>query len=314
MKENIILSGDNMDFRQLETFVEVVKLKSFSKAAEKLFLTQPTITSHIQNLENELGTILINRSGKKITPTGAGDLLYKHSLSIINMRDMAKFELGMYKGKIQGHLNISSSSIPRQYVLPNILQSFLRKYPDITFSIKDNDSGNVIENILSGKNDFGIVGAKFHSSNLEYIKLIEDELVIVTPNNNKYKHDNNSSFNAKRLFEENIILREKGSGTRLLFEKTLKKYNIDFNKLNVVACIKDTETIKRFIELGVGISIISSRAVQREIDMNLFKTFKLVDLPLKRNFYFVYHRNRHLSPLGQTFKDYVVNYINNKKI
>lgn len=304
-----------MDFRQLETFVEVVKLNSFSKAAEKLFLTQPTITSHIQNLENELGTILINRMGKKITTTDAGKLLYKHAVNIINMRNTAEFDLGVYKGKIQGHLDISSSSIPRQYVLPYILKEFTHKYPDITFSISDNDSRNVIENILSGVSDFGIVGARFHSNHLDYIDLMEDELVIVTPNDDNYKWKVNSKLDLESIRQDNIILREKGSGTRLLFEKSLKDQGIDLNKLNVIACIRDTETIKKFIELKLGISVISKRAVEREVEMGLFNTYSIKNLALKRRFYFVYHKNRHLSPLGQTFKDFVLDYISkNKKI
>ncbi|WP_425446553.1 selenium metabolism-associated LysR family transcriptional regulator [Dethiothermospora halolimnae] len=298
-----------MDFRQLETFVEVVKLKSFSKAAQNLFLTQPTITSHIQNLENEVGTILLNRLGKKITPTNAGEILYKHALNIINMRDMAQFDLGVYKGKIEGHLQISSSSIPRQYVLPNILKDFIKKYPNISFSIGDNDSRNVIENILNGKSDFGIVGAKYNSSQLEYIDLIKDELVIVTPNNNSYPLENGAIVPIEWLMNQKIILREKGSGTRLLFEKALKKNKVSKEDLNILSFIKDTETIKQFIELGIGISIISKRAIKRELELGIVKYYKLKNCDLIRNFYFVYHKKRQLSPLGQTFKDFVIEYI-----
>jgi len=97
-----------MDFRQLETFIEVANLKSFSRAAEKLYITQPTVTNHIQNLEKELGTILINRSGKNISLTEAGDLLYKYAINIVNSCEMAKFDLAAHKGRIQGHLNTRS--------------------------------------------------------------------------------------------------------------------------------------------------------------------------------------------------------------
>lgn len=298
-----------MDFKQLETFVQVVNLESFSKAAEKLFLTQPTITSHIQNLECELDTLLINRSGKNISTTEAGKLLYKHALNIINLRDTAKFDLGLYKGKIQGHLEISSSSIPRQYVLPYIIKEFTKKYPDITLSIKDNDSKNVLEDLITGYNDFGIVGAKFESTNLEYIELLEDELVIITPHNKNIYLNEDMSLNIEFLTQEKIILREKGSGTRLLFENSIKSAGINFNNLNIAACINDTETIKKFVELDLGISIISKRAVEREIRLGTLKSYKIKNLDLKRKFYFVYHKNRHLSPLGQTFKSFVIDYI-----
>lgn len=302
-------SGDEMDFRQLETFVEVVNLESFSKAAAKLFLTQPTITSHIQNLEHELGTLLINRSSKNISPTDAGKLLYKHALNIINLRDTAEFDLGLFKGKIQGNLEISSSSIPRQYLLPHIIKEFTEEYPDITLSINDNDSKNVVEDIIAGLNDFGIVGAKFQSPKLEYIDLLEDELVIITPNNKNYSFDTNTTLDLTFLMKEKIILREEGSGTRLLFEDSIKAAGYNFDKLNIVSCIKDTETIKKFVELGLGISIISKRAVDREVTLGVLKSYSIKDLNLKRKFYFVYHKNRILSPLGQAFKSFVIDYI-----
>lgn len=298
-----------LDFRQLETFIQVVKLKSFSKAAQKLYLTQPTVTSHIQNLENELGTILLNRSGKCVTPTGAGNLLYKYALNIVNMRNMAQFDLGVYQGKIQGHLEISISSIPRHYVLPFLLKDFTNKYPDVTFSITDYDSKNVIDSIIEGDTDFGIIGAKFNSPHLEYIKLIDDNLYIITPNTSDYPWDNYTELDADFLLNEKLILREKGSGTRHLIETQFKENNVDFDSLKVIAYIDDTDAIKRFVELGVGISFTSERAVKREIEMGLLKPFSLKGFELKRTFYFVYHKKRQLSPLSKTFKDFVVEYI-----
>src|SRR5690606_9094478 len=182
-----------MDFRQLETFVEVAKLKSFSKAAEKLYITQPTVTNHIQNLEKELGTLLINRLGKTITLTHAGNILYSYAINILNTCDKAKFELATYKGKIQGHINIYSSSVPRNYLLPKIINSFLNIYPDVTFSIGHGDSKRVIRSILDGETDFGILGAKYSSNNLKYLNLMDDELILITHNTDGFPYDNFTS-------------------------------------------------------------------------------------------------------------------------
>lgn len=307
----VIERGETVDFKQLETFIEVVKLKSFSKAAQRLFLTQPTITSHIQNLENELDTVLLNRSGKCITPTDAGKLLYKHALNIINMRNTAEFDLGVYNGRIQGHLDISSSSVPRQYVLPHILKDFTSKYPDVTFSLTDNDSKKVAENIIDGITDFGIIGAKFYSSQLEYINLIEDRLYAIAPNNSKYPWKEYSVLDKDFLSNENLILREKGSGSRHLLEKEFKENGIDIESLNIISYIEDTETIKKFVELGIGISFISERAIKHEMDLGILKPFAIKDLNLKRKFYFVYHKKRQLSPLSLAFKNFVIDYMSN---
>lgn len=297
-----------LDFRQLETFIEVIKLKSFSKAANKLYLTQPTVTSHIQNLEKELGTILINRSGKEITTTEAGSILYNYALDIINTCQMAKFHLETYNGKIEGHLHISASTIPRQYILPRILMDFVKKYPHVTFTINEDDSKQVLKNILDSNTDFGIIGAKYNSKNLEYIKLLEDNLIGIAPNNSKYDWKPYEELDLNFLHNEKIILREKGSGTRHLFESEIRKKNLDLQSLNVICYVQDNETIKKFVEVGLGISFVSEIAVKREIDQGLLKPFKLKNINFTRNFYFAYHKKRQLSPLTQTFKDFVTKY------
>ena len=298
-----------MDFRQLETFVEVSKLKSFSKAAEKLFITQPTVTNHIQNLEKELGTLLINRFGKKITLTDAGNLLYKYAINILNSCEMAKFDLATYQGKIQGHLHIHSSSVPRKYLLPMMIKNFLENYPDVSFTIADKDSKKVIKGILDGETDFGIVGAKYKSNSLKYIDLMEDRIVLVTPNSSKYSEPNFSIINKEVLYNDNILFREEGSGTRALIENTFEKSGVSINKLNISAYIEDTETIKELISLGVGIGFLSEKAVKTDINLGKYKVFYIDELDFSRKFYFAYHKNRQLSPLSETFKNYILEYV-----
>lgn len=302
-----------MDFRQLETFVEVAKLKSFSKAAEKLFITQPTVTNHIQNLEKELDTLLINRFGKKITLTDAGNLLYKYAINILNSCEMAKFDLASYQGKIQGHLHIYSSSVPRKYLLPTIIKNFLNSYPDVSFTVGDKDSKKVIRGILDGETDFGILGAKFPSNNIRYIDLMEDRLVLITPNTSQFPGDNFSYIDKDILFREKIILREEGSGTRALVENLLEKTKLPTNKLNIAAYVEDTEAIKELVSLGIGVSFLSEKAVQNDIVLGRYKVFYIEDLDFTRKFYFAFHKNRQLSPLSETFKNYILEIVKDQK-
>lgn len=300
-----------MDFRQLETFIEVANLKSFSRAAEKLYITQPTVTNHIQNLEKELGTLLINRSGKNISLTEAGSLLYEYAINIINTCEMAKFDLASYKGRIQGHINIYSSSVPRKHILPNIMVSFLKKYPDVTFTISDSDSKNVINSIINGDTDFGIVGAKYPNNNLDYIELMEDRLLIITPNNSQFSKSNYSYLTLKEIINQKILLREEGSGTRSLLEYKLGEINMEIDDFKIIAYVEDTETIKQLVHLGAGISFISEKAVIDDIKLDKYKVFYLDEVDLNRRFYFVYHNKRQLSPLNETFKNFVLDYIDN---
>lgn len=298
-----------MDFRQLETFVEVANLKSFSKAADKLYITQPTVTNHIQNLEKELETILINRFGKNITLTDAGSLLYKYAINILNSCEMARFDLASFQGKIQGHLHIYSSSVPRKHLLPHIMQSFLSNYPDVTFTIGDKDSGKVVRGILDGETDFGILGAKSTSNNIEYIELMEDNLVLVTPYSDKFPGENFSYINKDILLNEKVFFREEGSGTRSLIENVIKQSDISKDKLKIVGYIEDTETIKELISLGVGVSFLSKQSVEKDLSLKKYKAFYIEGMDFTRKFYFAYHKNRQLSPLSDTFKKHVLTYI-----
>ncbi|NLK43490.1 MAG: LysR family transcriptional regulator [Tissierellia bacterium] len=295
-----------MDFRQLETFVEVAKLKSFSKAAEKLFITQPTVTNHIQNLEKELGTLLINRLGKTITLTYAGNLLYTYAINILNTCDKARFELATYKGKIQGHIHIYSSSVPRNFLLPKIIKSFLTIYPDVTFTIGHRDSKKVIKSILDGETDFGILGAKYSSNNIKYLDLMDDELVLITPNTDEFPDDNFSFIDKEILYKERFIFREEGSGTRALVEEVLQKSKVQLDKVNIVSYVEDANTLIELVSLGIGLSFISKRAIKSDLEIGKYKAFYIKDLSFTRKFYFAYHKNRQLSPLNEKFRDFML--------
>ncbi len=308
----IIKGGISLELRQLETFIQVANLKSFSKAADALYITQPTVTNHIQNLEKELDTLLINRFGKTLTLTEPGNLLYSYAINIINSCEMAKFDLDSYKGKIQGHLHIYSSSVPMKNMIPYIMKEFISKYPDISFTLSEEDSKKIVDTILMGESDFGILGAKYLSNSIDYIDLMEDRLILILPNDQKYTFPNFSSISKNILFEEKILFREKGSGTRELIERTLKENSIDISDLKIVGYVKDTESIKELVALGVGISFISEKELNKNMDLTRYKLCYIDNLHFTRKFYFAFHKNRQLSPLNLAFKDFILDYITNK--
>lgn len=294
-----------MDFRQLETFVAIAKLKSFSKAGDYLYLTQPTISNHIQNLEQELGTLLINRSNKKITLTKAGEIFFAHAMDIINKREQALFSLESFKGKIEGTLEIACSTIPEQYVLPKIIQSFNQLHPDVRYRLFHYDSQQVIDGILDGGIDFGFVGAKDEIKQLDYIEIMDDKLVFIAPYLDQYIPLDKVSF--EFIVNQNIILREKGSGSRRIFEQLLLDHHISIDNIHVVACLENTEAIKQCVRNGLGITLISELAILDEVKYNLVKKIELEHFEIIRKFYFVCHRNRTLSPLTEAFKNFILN-------
>lgn len=294
-----------MDFKQLESFVTIAKVKSFSKAAEKLFLTQPTISNHIHNLEKELGTALFNRTNKNISLTNAGEILFKYAVSILNKRDHAFFSLNAYKGRIEGILEIASSSIPEQYYLTDVMCAFSTQYPDVKYNLMKYDTKKVIDKLNLGEIDFGIVGAKKDSPQLDYIDIMDDEIVLVA---SSQIYDKTSTIQLGDLREKPLIMREEGSGTRAVVENTLKKAGIGPSDLNVIAEIESTETIKKLVIKGLGLSFISKKAVEEEISSGQMKVLQVDELSIERKFYFVYHTKRVLSPLSETFKDYIFTY------
>lgn len=292
-----------LDFKQLESFVTIAKLKSFSKAADKLFLTQPTISNHIHLLEKELGTILFNRTNKNITLTEAGDILYEYAISILNKKEHAYFSLNEFKGKIEGILEISSSSIPELYFLTEAICKFNLVYPDVRYSLMKYDTKTVYEKILSGDIDFGLVGSLKESNQLEYIKIFQDDVVLVTPTTGPFSGF--SAMTAAELVTLPIIMREDGSGTRSSVESFMAKQGIPIEDIKVIAEVENNETIKKLVELGLGVSFISWKSVENELKDGLLKVIPLKDAVIRRHFYFVYHKKRVLSPLADTFKNFV---------
>lgn len=297
-----------MEFNQLESFLSVVKYKSFSKAAKALYLTQPTVSNNIRNLEKELKTTLLDRKSKTITLTNPGKSFYKYAVELINVRDQAKVSIMEQSNKIEGKIEINASSIPEQYILPYIIKDFIKQYPGVSFSVTHKNSKDIVDDILKGRQNFGIVGAKYCSKMLEYINFYEDELILAVPNNDNYPMPADKSVDMDILFSEKFIFRKKNSGTRLLIEQTLSDKGISLDDLNIISLIDSNQMIKKMIELELGISFISKISIKNEIDLDLIKPFKVKGLDLKRNFYFVYSTTRTLSPLVEVFKNFLIDW------
>lgn len=293
-----------MDIKQLETFIAIAKYQSFSKAADSLFLTQPTVSNHIANLEKELNTNLINRSNRKISLTPSGEILYNYAKSMISLKKDAALELSKFQGKMTGHLEIASSTIPEQYLLPEVLFGFHKQYPEITYNLVHFDSKEVVEGILSGDIDFGFVGAKSFHKQLTYLELIEDEILLLTPNTPPFTSWP-EEVDLDTVLAHPFIFREKGSGSRRLVEEALRGQDLSLKDLKTIAFIENTESIKQCIRRGLGLSFLSKYAVGDEVRYNLLKSFRIKGLHLRRHFYFVYHKNRTTSPLDQEFHAFI---------
>lgn len=293
-----------MEFKQLKCFIAVARKRSFSKAADTLFLSQPAITSNIQKLEKEFGIILFDRN-KNITLTKGGIEFFPYAIEILNIRDKANLAVNQHKNNIEGVLEICASTIPEQYLLPHIIKAFKKSYPKVLFSIHHKDSKEVAEEILSGIINFGFIGAKYSYEGIKYIDFFEDRLVLITSPEKTFA---TNPITIQNLIGEEIVLREEGSGTRQLIENALKAKKLDLNIFRSQTINYSLEALKKMVALNVGISFASNISVKHEVASGRLKQYEVKDLNLNRNFSLVYCNNRYLSPVEEKFKEFVANW------
>ena len=294
-----------MEFKQLEAFVAVVDYGSFSEAARKLYLTQPTISTHIRSLEEELHTRLIIRTTKKITITPKGYQLYDSAVRMLNIRDNL-FE--NFTGSKKQIIDLAASTIPSSYLLPELMAGFGRMYPDVYFHSWQTDSAGAISRVLDGSVDLALTGQNTGDDSCVFIPFCQDDMVIATPVNDHYLQLKERPVTFYDFLKDPIIIREQGSGTKKEMDIFLENAGIESSSLNVVARMNDLESIKKSIVNGLGISILSARSA-----VDLKKTKQILLFPLegtahKRSFYIVYSKNRILKAHVRQFIQYVKNY------
>lgn len=289
-----------MEFRQLEVFVAVSELMSFSKAADYLFLSQSTVSSHLKNLEKELQKELIIRSTKSIQLTDAGKRFLFYAKRILDTKDLALAELN---SPVDTLLHLGASTIPSGYLLPDLLTNYHQNHPHVFFDIKQGDSTDIQDKILDGTIDIGLIGQKADSSRCRNIQFCSDELVVVTPLNQHYLALSKKNVSIHELLKEPIIMREPGSGTQKAADLFLNSIGVPVSQLNIIAHNNDLESIKQMIINGMGISILSNLAIEDLKRQGQVLVFP-VNSGIRRNFYITYLNNRDLKPVHQEFIDF----------
>lgn len=294
-----------MEFKQLEAFVAVVDYGSFSEAARKLYLTQPTISTHIRSLEEELHTRLIIRTTKKLTITPKGYQLYDSAVRMLDIRNNF-FE--NFTGSKKQIIDLAASTIPSSYLLPELMAGFGRMYPDVYFHSWQTDSAGAISRVLDGSVDLALTGQNTGDDSCIFIPFCQDDMVIATPVNDHYLQLKERPVTFSDFLKDPIIIRERGSGTKKEMDIFLENAGIEPSSLNVVARMNDLESIKKSIVNGLGISILSARSA-----VDLKKTKQILLFPLegtahKRSFYIVCSKNRILKAHVRQFIQYVKNY------
>jgi DNA-binding transcriptional LysR family regulator len=295
----------DFNFRELEIFCKVVELESISKAAEAVFLVQASVSERIASLEKKIGTRLLDRLGRKVVPTAAGELLHKHAALFLEMKETAQLEIEKFLGLEQGEISMGGSTIPGEYILPDLIGKFNKKYPHLSVKLRIADSGEIENRVLAGQLEIGIIGAKTLHPNILCQKLWKDELVLAIPV--KHPWARRKAVSLKELRETPFILREEGSGTLKILETNLRESGEDgTNALQVSARFGSSTAVKEGIKSGLGLSILSARAIDTELKVGILKALRVKGLSMSRNFFLIRNKLRIASPSCQAMLNFLL--------
>lgn len=292
-----------MEFKQLQSFAAVVKYQSFTKAAEKLFLSQPTVSAHVSTLEEELGKRLILRTTKSIELTPKGAEVYDYAVRILGLRDRMVECCAVQPQKI---IHLGASTIPSAYILPELLPEFGAQFPDTYFSIHQSDSQGVVDALKEGLFDVGMVGMRVEDDQIECTPFCRDQMVLITPVNAHFLQMKQRGAAIRELLREPVIMRETGSGSKKTADRFLESVGISEDSLNIVARINDQEAIKNMVSGGLGISIISRMAARNILAEKRVLSFPLDDNASGRSIYLISRRDYILAPHIQSFLKFML--------
>lgn len=288
-----------MEIRRLEVFCKVVDLKSFTKAAEASYLSQPTVSEHIRILEETFEGKLLERHGRTVRPTAVGKVLYDYARRIIQLKDDTFQAIETFKGEVSGQLVIGSGNIPGTYMLPGIIASFKSRYPAVKMTLKISDSTDILAKLMENQLELAILGADFPDNRLELKQVFADEFVLMVPPDHKWAKK--KSINIKEAISEPLILRERGAGSRLTLAKKLESLGLDFKSLNIVAELGSVEAIKQGIKAGIGVSIMSSIICRDEACQKKLVCIPFEEGGFKRPIFLAKRKHHVFSPVADEF-------------
>lgn len=297
----------NISQQQLEVLLYLVAEGSFSRAAKKMHLSQPSMTKHIANMEAILGIAVVRREKTGVILTPEGKIIYNAARKIFKLRNETWEKISRMREEEAGDITIVASTIPATYILPHVLGRFVKMHPGIHVTVQSADSEEALEMILNGEQEIGIVGKRPVRGKLSKEPLWQDRLVLAVPGNHRWagKH----SVTLAEIIEEPFIAREKGSGTREVLECYLKEQaNTDLSKFKITAEFGSSEAVKEAILAGLGVSILSIRAITRELKLQLLREVPVENWRIERSFYLVMCRPFNILRQHQVFLDFIRHY------
>ncbi|GAA4915190.1 LysR substrate-binding domain-containing protein [Mucilaginibacter defluvii] len=287
------------DFR-LKVFFTVAKRLNFTKAANELFITQPAVTKHIHELEAHYKTTLLERSGnRRIHLTPAGEILLRYAEKLIAVHNELEFDINQLVQRYSGVLRIGGSNTIAQYIIPQVLAQFRKKFNDVEIHLVTGNTEQIEQALIDKQIDLGIVEGIHRNPQLRYDEYLHDELVLVCSNVNKTIREELSK--PEELMSLPLLLREPGSGTLEVIVHALKPFNIRLANLKIEMQLGGTESIKSYLNGSDCFAFLSVHSILKELRHNEFRIIDIKGLAIERPFYFIQPHGQ-LSSLAELFK------------
>ena len=298
-----------MEFKHLTAFAAVVRRNSFSKAAEDLFLSQPTVSTYIRQLEEELNTVLLVRTTKSLEITPKGREVYEYAASILALRDKI---VEHCSGQVDCNVRIGASTVPSAYLLPDVLAAYTKQDPHIRFTVDQGDSRMILERLKDGLYDLGIIGMNPKDRQLTADAFYRDTIVIVTPCEPRFlKLQEQEETPLEELLKEPVIVREEGSASKYAVDLFLKQAGVQEASLNVTARINDPEAIKNMVARGIGTAIMSILAAENYRDQKQVLVFPFPGEGCHRNFYLLRRKEGIMTEQARNFAEFLLKFYRN---
>jgi len=298
----------NFSIRQLEVFVAVAESNSFSGAANELILAQSTVSAHIKCLEDALGVLLITRDAKKqIRLTEKGKEVYSYAKAILEQCQIMRDEISDQASQQQ--ISIAASTDSFEYLLPGLMAKYMQLYSSSRFELVNGDSAFVHEQILSGHARLGFSGTALNKKDLRYRAVCRDRLVMITPNNQRYRKMKQDGVLGNALLDEPMIVRGQTSGTKKEFDRYLEKNGLADRHLHIVARMNQADAVKSSVASGLGVAVISELAAKKYANSGDLLVFDLDREGAYRNIYLLYKKDTVFSKVERNFVSFALMHI-----
>ncbi|KUG04722.1 transcriptional regulator, lysr family [hydrocarbon metagenome] len=299
-----------MNLNLFKTYVRVVETQNLSRTAVEFGLSQPAITKQIQALEDIYGVLLLERSGRRLKTTEAGEALYNCAREIIKAVEKSESIMEEVVESRKGYISLGASTIPGEYILPILIKNFKDSNPSIRISMDIGDTERIFNKVAERELDLGVVGAWYNNRKVDGFQWLEDQLVIALPDNHRMAV--RESVKVSELASERWVFRQKGSGTRKVAEELIIGSGLKMDDINIYMEVGSTEAVLATVEAGMGISMVSDWAIQRLDPHRKIVSVPIADQGARRYFYIIYpHQKKRRKSVVQ-FMEFLQNLQGNR--